>query len=1389
MLSRFVAGRSKKLILLLLLLRTTAFAQHELNFTTLTAKDGLSSNTVNAILKDRYGLMWFGTADGLNKFDGTNVTVYRHDARDTTSLPANEVLALYEDASGRIWIATTGGGITFYDKQRNSFVKYLGDGSWNTITNSTVKAFCEDHLGNLWVATYEGLRKLHLKTNKISTLYFNYPGHDQPDHVVISLFEDSHHRMWVGTSKGLYLYNWKTNKFTHFVHQDANPQSLSGNVIKTICEDKRGNLWFGTFSGLNQLLPDEKSFRAFKHIEGDPQSLSHNMVYIIAPYGHDKLWLGTEDGLNILDLNTSKTTAIKPNQRNTFSLTNKSVRSIFIDKEGIAWLGTFRGGVNKYDKNLALFNLVKSNAFDKNGLTAPIVTAFAEYTHERIFVGTDGGGLHLFDRRSGLFTHFDIRPSNKQSSGLSILAIELDKKGQLWIGTYGDGLFCLDPVTGKYRQFLAGNTSFDIDQNDIFCIKEDSKGNIWIGTNGNGINVYDPHNQTFTKFSRHPPNAADPVLPLNGFMRTITEDANGNIWLGSSGTGIAVYHPKTRTFSLYNKSNSNLADDGIVSVLHDRQRHTWVGTNGGGISLFNERTHQFTSYSEKDGLANGFVYKILEDKNGMIWLSTDKGISCFNPQTHQFKNFSRHNGLQDSPFVMGSGLFASEGELFFGGQDGFNYFDPNGLPANRNIPAVILTDLKVANTTITPADDAPIRTHISIAKEIHLAYGQNFSISYVALNYTTPHQNQYSYKLDGFDKEWNFVGTATTAYYTNLSPGNYVFHVRASNNEGSWNEKGTTIIVKVFPPLYRTVYAYALYALVIVGLLFYLRHRGIQKIKKKFALEQDRHLFDQERREVERLHELDLLKIKFLTNLSHEFRTPISLILAPADTLLSMQKDTATSGQVHMIKRNAKRLLNLVNQLLDFRKMEEHELKLSLSSGDLVAFVKEAADSFQDLSERKKIQLSIISSVACVPACFDHDKIERIVFNLLSNAFKFTHQGGLITLELSVKENIAQAITTFCMQITDTGIGISHEQQGKIFERFFQNNSPDSILNQGSGIGLSITKEFVQLHGGEISVKSTLGQGTAFIVSLPVISDFMLQVEQPTVIYEQVTAEFIEPAGMNYSVTMPDNMATVLLVEDNDDLRFYLKDNLKAYYHIIEATNGKDGWQKALSCHPQLIVSDISMPYMNGIELSRKIKADKRTTHIPVILLTAITGEQDQIIGLESGANDYLTKPFNFEILNAKIKNLLLLNRTLKDTYSRQIQVMGQEVKIESSDARLLNSIVQYIEEKLNDPELSVEELSRHVGMSRGSLYHKLLELTGLSPIEYIRSVKLDKAATLLEKSDLNVAQIAYMTGFGTPSYFSKMFKAKFKVQPSEYLNSKRKDAKFRLESIADNPS
>lgn len=1380
-----ITGKALFFLLFLCCRCCPVLAQHDLNFTTLTTKEGLSSNTVSVIWKDRTGLMWIGTNDGLNKFDGTNFTIYRHDAQDSTSIPANEILSICEDHLGRMWVGTGGGGLAYYDRRHNAFISRSASADWPNLRDISARAICEDHMNNLWVGSYGTLRKIDFRTNKILKIQL---GKVSDSFVVLSLFEDSKQRMWAGTNIGVYMFDLKTGKSSLLAHSDVDPLSISDNVVKSVTEDANGNIWFGTTRGLNLLMPDGKSFRSFRHSDNHPESLSSDDIYVIAPAGDNKLWLGTEEGLNIFDISGFTSVKVRPDIRKIFSLTNKSVKSIFIDKNGIFWLGTYQGGVNKYDRNLPLFNLKRSNALDPQGLASPLVTSFAEYKTDQVFVGTDGGGVHLFDQKTGLFTRYGQGTS---MGHLSVLALKLDKHGSLWVGTFHQGLFQLDPISGRVRKISTGDKGNEINNKDIRCIEEDSRGRIWVGTLGGGVNLYNPETGVFVKYTKNARHADEVPLPLNGYISTISESKNGEIWIGSLGTGIAVFNQETGKFRVYNRSNSNLANDGVLCTFHDHAGNTWVGTNGGGLSLFNSKNSKFITYAERQGLSSGIVHKILEGENGVLWLSTDQGICSFDPVSKKFKNFTTHNGVQNSPFNSGSGMQSTRGELFFGGQDGFNYFDPKILPNSHAIPKVLLTELKVSNNIVYPGENSALKENISIAKTIGLDYGQNFSISYVALNYTTPQQNKYSYKLIGFEKEWNFVGSSKIAYYTNIDPGNYTFQVRASNNDGTWNDQVTTIHIEVRPPVWRTVYAYIVYVLVVLCLLLYIRHRGIRKIRMQFALEQEKEkakqLIEQERRESEKLHELDLLKIKFLTNLSHEFRTPISLILAPADKLLSAPIDPAISGQVHVMKRNARRLLNLVNQLLDFRKMEEQELKLNLIPGDMIAFIKEAADSFRDLSERKKIDFRLNAEPEHLLVAFDHDKIERIIFNLLSNAFKFTKEGGVVSLNVVCDESGAAAEKcALRLEVIDNGAGIPAEIQQKIFERFYQYENAVSILNQGSGIGLSITREFVELHGGTISVASTPGKGSVFTVNLPVTT---LPVKNEPEVLKSIEHPEEDPAA---GITASEEVAaevsarlpTVLLVEDNEEMRYYLKDNLKALYSVVEAANGKEGWQKALSCHPQLIVSDISMPEMNGIELSKKIKSDKRTNHIPVILLTAITGEEEQLKGLETGANDYLTKPFNFEILNAKIKNLLMLNRTLKDTYSKQIHVCGNDIEIESGDAKLLNNIVRYIEDKLNDPELSVEELSRHVGMSRGSLYTKLLELTGLTPLEYIRSVKLDKAVILLEKSDYNVAQIAYMTGFGTPSWFSNKFKAKYNMLPSEYQNLKRKDRQVTQEAL-----
>jgi signal transduction histidine kinase/ligand-binding sensor domain-containing protein/CheY-like chemotaxis protein len=1354
-------------------------SQDNFNLTSITVKEGLSSNTVNAIIKDHNGLMWFGTTNGLSKYDGSNFTIYRHHQGDNTSLPSNEVLTLFVDHSGKLWVGTAAGGLCYYDQKLDRFQGYKGDGAWKELSTISARAIMEDHDGNLWVGTYGDLRMFDLKTGRSTRLTMNFPKiTDAGIFVAISLFEDSRHNVWVGTNNGAYLYNGKQLKFTRFVHDPADPTSLSNNIIKSIAEDSEGNIWFGTFDGINKQVSPGK-FLVYKYSPNIKNSIRNNAVFSVTAGKDGNVWIGTEDGVSIYDVSTARFKQLTPDPRNIFSLKSKSIRSFFLDPEGIYWVGTFGGGVSKYDKHLPLFNLKQSNPFDPNGLKAPFVTSFSEYKNGTIFVGTDGGGLELFNNKTGLFTPYKLISKLDGTAAATILSTHIDRNGLLWAGTYHHGVFYVDPQRKVLGQFTNDGISKGPGRNDITSITEDKQGRMWFGTLGYGIDIYDPQKHVFSRLCRKASVGFKDNLPLNDFIACLVTCAEtGNVWIGSSGTGIALYKPSDGSISHYTKANSGLANDVVSTLLITKDGTLWVGTND-GISYLDPKTNRFFSFKESEGLTNGFIKSIVEDDTGLLWFTTDRGIGSFDRAKKNFRNFTAENGVQQGSFLPGAVLKTSRGELFFGGQDGFNYFTPEKLPPSSIPGKVIFSGLKVNNLPVIPASTSAITEQIGNAKEITLEYGENFSINYVAVDYTSPKQNLYAYKLSGFDKGWNFVNKARTANYTNLDPGSYVFQVMCSKSENSWNNAPSQIKVIVLPPFWRTAYAYALYLLAAVSILLLIRRQGIRKLRNEFEATQEKlqakQLIERERLEAERLHELDQVKIKILTDLSHEFRTPISLILAPVDRLMNHGFEGEDFGQLKMISRNAKRLLNLVNELLDFRKMEERELKLNLAPADIVRFVIECSESFRDIANNKQITFHIESTQKVWTTQFDCDKMERVILNLLSNAFKFTPRGGCVTIKINIC-NAEELQPTLNLTISDTGIGVAENDLVKIFDRFYQSGQKSSIMNQGTGIGLSITKEFVELHGGSICAKSTRDKGSDFVITMPLLPAIVFAEEpemdlQQSDNHEYETNEALSLEDLTESTS---NMATVLLVEDNDEFRYYLANHLKQYFRILEAADGKQGWQKALSAHPDLIVSDVGMPHINGIELSKKIKSDKRTCHIPVILLTAMAKEEEQLKGLRSGANDYLTKPFNFQILYTKICNLLIMSNSLKETYSKHIQFQVGQIETESADVKLMNKIMECIENGLNDPELSVEKLSKYVGMSRGSLYYKLLELSGYTPVEYIRLIKLEKAAALLETSDYNVAQIAYMTGFGTPSYFSRTFKGKYGLLPSEYLNNKR---------------
>ncbi|MCS3801568.1 ligand-binding sensor domain-containing protein/signal transduction histidine kinase/DNA-binding response OmpR family regulator [Chitinophagaceae bacterium OAS944] len=1334
-----------------------------INFTSLSTRDGLLSNSVNAILKDRYGLMWFATDDGLNKFDGTNFTVYRYQPGDSSSLRTNEVLALHEDRSGNLWIGTSGGGLSLYDRKKDRFLHYPKQTGTASLSGSDViRGICSDYRGKIWIAQYEGLYMFDPATQSISK-YLLRDGEGRPvKTTLLSIYEDSKQRLWVSTDNGLFQYNVQTNTFRLYENDKADPSSLAVNRIRAVTEDKWGNIWVGTASGLSKLKPDGSGFIHYNYLKGI------ELNYLAAD-DQGLLWIGSLNGLYVYNIQADSFSVYTHENRNHQSLSGNGVRCIYIDKHGIYWFGTYQGGVCKYDKNLNLFNITLNSSFQENRTNIAVITSMTENEHGNFLIGTNGNGLYEYDRKKELAYPVNLPVKNMSANSLAVLALLRTKTNKLYIGTFSKGLIIADRRTGTYKQMVKGSGPNDLTSNDIFSLFEDSKGNVWIGTNGDGIIVMN-NDRVVARYSPLPQPNGVVHLPINGYIRAFEEDVNGNIWIGTHGGGIAVYEPATGKWTIYTQENSQLPSNKIQCLHQDSKGKMWIGTFS-GLAAFDANKHLFRIFSEKDGLQNTMVYQIVEDATGKLWMSTNTGISRFDLKTNSFWNFTHLNGLQNSNFVRGVGLRLSDGELLFGGLEGFNHFYPDQLTINRNVPQVILTDLKISNKSVTAGNDAPIKEHISVANEIRLNYKQNFALGFVALNYTIPKQNHYAYKLDGFDKDWNYIGPGNMASYTNLDPGEYTFRIKASNNDGIWSTKDTTIKIFVKPPFWRTTYAYVFYILGIGGLLLYSRYRGLSRLRKKFALEQ-------ERQKVKRIQELDRMKLKFLTNLSHDFRTPISLIMGPVDQLMEGEGNPGKLEKLSMVRRNARRLLNLVNQLLDFRKMEEHELKLQLSKGEFVSFLKEVTESFSDMSERKNIRFTFKTCIDRLDAYFDRDKMERILFNLLSNAFKFTLAGGHITVDLQKAESSDdQEYTLVSINVIDTGIGIPADKKDMIFDRFFQNDTSAAILNQGTGIGLSITKEFIKLHGGNIKVESEPGKGCAFTIQVP-----LKRVNKTTITEQPImqTEEEISNIGVNASSATQqedsmDNAVSVLLVEDNDDFRFYLKDNLRNKYKVIEATNGKEGWQKTLSTHPQLVISDISMPEMDGIELIKKIKSDKRTNHIPVILLTAITGQEQQLKGLETGANDYITKPFNFEVLNAKIKNLLYLKNTMQSTYSKQIKVMATDPVVESADEKLLTEIATYLENNLTNPQLSVENLSKQFGMSRSTLYTKLLELTGQTPVEYIRSFRLDKAAALMEKSTMTISEISYQVGFTTSNYFAKSFKSKFNMLPSEFIAKNRK--------------
>ncbi|SEW41187.1 Signal transduction histidine kinase [Chitinophaga arvensicola] len=1331
-------------------------------FNRIDINQGLSNNQVNCIFRDSTGFMWIGTVSGLNRFDGYHFTVYQHDLRDTTSLTDNNINKIMPGPGQQLWIQTRS-GINIYDPVSTRFNRHPEQvlQQWG-IPGNVITDIVNDNHGNYWfLHPTAGIFLVH---NQQKALSFKHTADTASiaTNTVSALLPDKSGHYWLLHSNGiLEKMDARNHRIIYRNTTLVRPQSPG--TTWSMAADMDGDLWLFSNNEDNGAYYFEAGTGRFRHIDQSTPGLplNNNIVRGIVPDNNGFIWIGTDHGgINIIDKKKQTIRYIENIPEDNRSLSQNSITSLYKDNTGIIWVGTFKKGLNYYHENMVKFPLYQYQAYSRNSLPYNDVNRFVEDAAGNLWIGTNGGGLIYFDRSRNNFTQYRHEPGNNNSiSGNVIVSLCIDHNRQLWIGTYFGGLDRFDGRRFIHYKHNPADTN-SISDNSIWEVLEDSRHQLWIGTLSGGLNRMDPATGQFRHYRKEVPSK---------YIAALMEDRQGNLWIGTS-DGLDVLQLSTGTFKHYSNTPNvpgSLSHNNVVCIFQDSQDHIWIGTRE-GLDLYHRKDNNFRTFRKEDGLPDNSVLNILEANDHSLWMSTPNGLSNMMIRegatpTYTFKNYDESDGLQGKDFNENAALKTSRGELIFGGGNGFNLFYPNAIALNNNLPPVVLTDLQIFNKSILPGEQVNGRILLQASmpetRSITLKHKENvFSLEFASLNYFHPEKNRYAYMLEGFNKDWLYTdGLQRKATFTNLDPGEYTFRVKASNNDGVWNEEALTLKIRVLPPFWKTWPAFIGYALLILGALLLARRIILERERLKFRVAQ-------QTQEAARMHELDALKIRFFTNVSHEFRTPLSLIIAPLEKMMRQSADSGLKVQLELMQRNARRLLNLVNQLLDFRKMEVQEIKLHPAEGEIIGFIKDLTSSFSDLSEKKHIQLNFQSDIQELTMLYDADKIEKILFNLLSNAFKFTPENGSISVHVSYQENSQQLE----IAVKDTGIGIPPEKQAHIFERFFQHEVPASMVNQGSGIGLSITREFVKMHGGSISVDSAPEMGSCFTVCLPVKT--VTATVAGTVQEVISTAAHIPPS---VPVNSNSKKPVVLLVEDNEDFRFYLKDNLGQYFQIIATENGAAAWKVLQHTLPHLIVSDISMPEMDGLELCKKIRGQQRTAHLPVVLLTARAEEAQQLEALETGASDYITKPFNFEVLLSRIKNIISQQSSLRKTFQQHIAANPSEVAVSSADEQFIQTALQIVEKNIANPDFSVEELSKALFMSRVSVYKKILALTGRSPIEFIRSIRLKRAAQLLEKSQLTVAEVAYEVGFNNPKYFTKYFKMEYNVLPSVYGKKK----------------
>ncbi len=1355
--------------------------QSDIRFEHLSVEDGLSQRYVFEVVADCKGYLWIATEDGLNKYNGYNFEVFRHDPDDPTSLGGNilrQALESHAYGEHKLWVCTVEGGLACLDLRTERFTNFRYDPDDSTsISNNSVWIIEETNIGGIpeiWVGVQGlGLDRLDIRTGKFKRYRLG--------HLVTDLFYDSKGVLWVGTSRnGLGHYNPETDDFTWSVQDRSDPKSLGGRGVYDMTEDRFGTLYVGTSKSVDRITSSrddlsEITFKHYQHDPKDPNSMSGYEGEYLFEDAMGNLWFSNYGrGMNIFHRETNTFTRFLYDPNNPHSIGSDIIFSICDDKSGIVWFGHVNG-ISKWDPQKAAFSRYEHSVIGPTGLENKWVTSVLTTQagdKELIWVGTIGGGLCRYDRSTGASKWYLPESGNPNAlQNNAVLTLTLSKPGQILIGTLEE-VYVLELLTDRISIIKTHS-------GPIQSSYTGPSGFTWIAAS-NYVDKYDPMSGETTSIMNQRAYAVH---------ETPYKDQS-YLWVGTFRKGLLRVDLKSNdeTWYTHNANDPLTISNDMVEALYtsDFKGHQvlWVGTMA-GLDIYDYESETFRHYTMKDGLPHNHILDLQEDNQGSLWITTKLGLSRFNPQTETFKSFWKEDGLPSDGYEFESIHRSGTGEIFVGGDKGLVSFFPDSLKENTQAPSIVLTDFKLFHESVPvrsktePGKGFSIPKHISYMKELNLTYRQNiFTLEFSALDFHSPRKNQYAYHLGGFEDDWNYVdATKREVTYTNLDPGNYTFRVKGSNNDGVWNEQGVSLKIIISPPWWETQWAYLGYLLVLGGMMVAFWRFQVSKIKL-------RHQVELEHLAAEHYHELDEHKSRFMANISHEFRTPLTLILGPVSNLMNQIKDHDMRDDLHLIQRQAKRLLELVIQLLDISKLEDKQMILQASQQNIVPLIKGLVDSFGSLAERNTIDLKFEAAKENVQLYVEKDAMVKILNNLLSNAFKFSGAGKSIKVSLSQSpDSPLSSEGEVIIRVSDTGIGIPENHLDKVFDRFHQVDNTETRQWGGTGIGLALSKELVELHGGTISVDSNPDVGTVFTIRLPrgkqhlnahkiVHADYITNQDSDTVTVPDLDQE---GGGPQSEENRGEALPILLIVEDNLDVRNYIRGYLDKQYQCYEAVDGQDGLNRVRELVPDLVISDVMMPKMNGLEFCRQVKTDERTSHIPVLMLTAKADLDSKVKGLETGADAYLTKPFEALELKIRIKNLIDQRQALRERFQREFSLIPSDMNISSMDKQFLERAVQIISDQLSDPDFKVDSFAQNIYMSRQQLNRKLKALTGRTAVEFVRQIRLKRAAMLLQNNHATITEIAYQVGFSNPSHFSRSFNEEFGKSPSAFLSDQKK--------------